>query len=159
MGRRRHDTLSRTDLGRLNIAHMQTAGLLRALTLAYGVVRRVISGAVNLLPRKRWRVEDTAAEVDEVPGQIPRRRAYLVRTSTQVKWLVFDCPCGAGHRVILNLDQTRYPHWHLVLSRGKSITLSPSVDFRDEDQRCHYVVRRGRIQWADRRERSIDGIG
>ena len=119
------------------------------LALAISAVRSRLTQAVDFLPTRRWRIEHTAAEVDEVPPEIPRRRAYLVTTATRKKWLVFDCPCRTGHRLMINLDQTRQPYWHIVLSRSKLITLSPSIDFRDEHRRCHYVVRRGRIMWAD----------
>lgn len=123
----------------------------RRIARAIGAVRKRLSGAVDFLPIRRWRIEHTAAEVDEVPRQIPTRRAYLVMASTRKKWLVFDCPCGMGHRIMLNLDKARQPYWKLVLSRSKAITLRPSVDFRDGSRRCHYVVRRGRIIWTEGR--------
>ena len=49
-----------------------------------------------------WRLEATVSDMDDVPLSICPRRAYLVATPTRRKWLVFDCPCGRGHRIALN---------------------------------------------------------
>ena len=56
----------------------------------------------------------TVAEGDEVPDLIPVRRAFLVGAPSNWKWLVFDCPCGAGHRIVLN------PWTEAVLHTGRS---------------------------------------
>ena len=111
-------------------------------------VRNSLSGALELLPALRWRMERRVSDVDEVPPRIPKRRAYLVATSILRKWLVFDCPCGTGHRIMLNLDRLRFPYWRLSLSATRQITLSPSIDYHDEFRRCHYFLRKGRVIWA-----------
>ena len=88
-------------------------------------------------------------DADEVPACIPRRRAFLVATPATQKWLVFDCPCGAGHRIMLNLDGTRKPFWRLKTSVRRKITLSPSIDYRDKNRRCHYFMKKGRVRWSE----------
>ena len=94
-----------------------------------------------------WRLEATVSNMDEVPLGIRPRRAYLVATATRRKWLVFDCPCRAGHQVVLNLDPARRPVWTVRLSKTKAITLSPSVNYRDAQLACHYVLSNGRVEW------------
>lgn len=95
-----------------------------------------------------WRVEATVSEMDEVPPRIRSRRAILVATPTRRKWLVFDCPCGAGHRILLNLDRTRRPFWTLRLLANRQFTLHPSIDYQDDSRSCHYFLSRGRVEWA-----------
>jgi hypothetical protein len=97
-------------------------------------------------PWKRWRVVCTVESADEVPGALVGKEAILVGTRVNPKWLAFNCPCRTGHRILLNLDQNRYPYWTL-LDLAK-LTVRPSVDYRDNDRRCHYIVANGRIQWA-----------
>lgn len=95
-----------------------------------------------------WRLEATVADMDDVPLSIRPRRAYLVATPTRRKWLVFDCPCGRGHRIALNLDRARRPVWTVRLSKRGSITLQPSVNYRHDRGVCHYVMSNGRIGWV-----------
>ena len=98
---------------------------------------------------RRWRLEAMVSDMDEVPLSIRPRRAYLVGTSSRPKWLVFDCACGGGHRILLNLDPVRRPCWTLRLSKTtKALTLHPSVDYHDDCRTCHYVLSNGRIKWV-----------
>jgi Family of unknown function (DUF6527) len=95
---------------------------------------------------RRWKNSITVASVDDVPDRIPKRHAVLVGSSAFAKWLVFDCPCGRGHRVMLNLDTSHYPHW--LISSKTPMTLVPSVDEVSKFGHCHYIVRDGRIRWV-----------
>ena len=106
------------------------------------VLKRVVS--------RPWRLEATVSDIDDVPLRIRRRRAYLVATATHHKWLVFDCPCGAGHRIVLNLDRVRRPVWTVRLSRRGVLSLRPSVDYRDDRRACHYVLSNGNVEWVRR---------
>ncbi|WP_433862722.1 DUF6527 family protein [Streptomyces sp. L7] len=71
-------------------------------------------------------------------------------SASREKWLVFDCPCGRGHRVMLNLDPENRPLWRI--NTALPLTLYPSVDERSNVGRCHYVVRAGRARWIERTE-------
>lgn len=94
-----------------------------------------------------WRLEAVVPEMNEVPHTIRPRRAYLVGTSSRRKWLVFDCACGSGHRILLNLDASRRPVWTLQMSKRKVLSLRPSVNYHDDRRTCHYVLSNGRIKW------------
>lgn len=97
----------------------------------------------------RWRLDAMVSDMDEVPLNIRPRRAYLVGTPSRPKWLVFDCACGGGHRILLNLDAARHPFWTLRLSKiTKALSLHPSVDYHDDGRTCHYIVSKGRIKWV-----------
>ena len=45
--------------------------------------------------------------VINIPERIPPRIAMVVRKGGRNQWLVFDCPCWTGHRVLLNLDPSK----------------------------------------------------
>jgi len=98
------------------------------------------------LPVYRWRLVGTAQSADEVPDKLPRNGVILVADSGRAKWLVFDCPCRTGHRIMLNADQKRFPFW--TINPAPMLTLSPSIDSREKHRRCHFFIRNGRITWA-----------
>jgi Family of unknown function (DUF6527) len=98
---------------------------------------------------RRWKVKARVDAGDEIPGRIPRRRAVLVGTTSAPRWLALDCPCGRGHRLMINLDDTRHPSWRVV--RHKPLTLRPSIDALHQGVRCHFVVTDGKIKWVPTR--------
>ncbi|WP_409996299.1 DUF6527 family protein [Rhizobium leguminosarum] len=98
------------------------------------------------LPFQRWRIVGESDSADEIPDRLPRNGVALVGDTEWAKWIVFDCPCRKGHRIMLNADPGRKPCW--TLNQTKPVTISPSIDFRDSQRRCHYFIRSGRILWA-----------
>jgi len=100
-------------------------------------------------PWRRWQVVGVVDSADDVPETLSGKRAVLVGTKGRPKWLAFDCPCRSGHRILLNLDRQRFPFWTLL--NPDRLTLTPSVDYRDDRQRCHYIMSKGRIRWAHHR--------
>jgi hypothetical protein len=98
------------------------------------------------LPGRSWRIVLNVHAADEVPEALPRNAMVLVGSLEMPKWLVFDCPCRVGHRVMLNLDDARYPYWRLT--GHKKLTISPSVDWVAGGRSCHYFIRSGRVLWA-----------
>ena len=123
----------------------------RALSAFHQVWRRL---ADSLYP---WRIHGTVIDIDDIPSDIPTRRAVLVSVSKMHKWLVFDCPCLSGHRVLLNLDPVRRPVWTLTMSRTRRITVHPSIEYRQDDRSCHYFLSRGRIIWVMDRQAVEEG--
>ncbi len=99
-----------------------------------------------------WRLVATVEEADEVPAQISRNGIVFVGTRDFPKWLVFDCPCGNGHRIMLNLDVSRLPHWSIA--DGNRLSIWPSFDYRAAGRRCHYILSRGRMIWIPERSTS-----
>jgi hypothetical protein len=98
------------------------------------------------LPFWRWRVIGQVGSADEVPDRLPRNAVALVGDGSRTKWIVFDCPCRKGHRIMLNADVARRPRW--TLKQVQRLTISPSIDYRGSERRCHYNIRSGRIEWA-----------
>jgi len=98
------------------------------------------------LPFQPWRTIGLAESADEVPDRLPRNGVALVGSPDRIKWIIFDCPCRRGHRIMLNADIGRAPHWQLNGDWRLSIT--PSIDYDSSEMRCHYFIRNGRIIWA-----------
>lgn len=98
------------------------------------------------LPFQRWRIIGMVESADEVPDRLPRNGVALVGDPGRTKWIVFDCPCRTGHRIVLNADPSRHPHW--ALNKVVRLTISPSIDYQGGRRRCHYFIRDGRTAWA-----------
>lgn len=97
-------------------------------------------------PWLRWKIGEEVAAADEIPAVIPKRRAVIVRSGRTPTWVAFDCPCGTGHRIMLNLDGGRRPHWSIT--KPSPLTIYPSVDDATSTRRCHFFIRGGRVVWA-----------
>lgn len=108
-----------------------------------------------------WYVGIVVEEADDVPESMAPHEATLVRSLGVSKWLVFSCPCGTGHRIMLNLDRARWPSW--TVASEAPLTVWPSVDLRSGGRQCHYVVHRGRVNWVlgidEPRAAAYDGTG
>ena len=84
----------------------------------------------------------------DVPEYLPYRGAVLVVFGRHKPgWLVFDCPCARGHRIMLNLDPERYPWWQTLAL--DPLTIQPSVDDHSNSSRCHYFIHGGRVVWTN----------
>jgi hypothetical protein len=94
----------------------------------------------------RMQVHGLVRKPSGLPDEIPKDAAILVGSSLKrLEWIVFDCPCGRGHQVMVNLSTSRKPTWRFKGLR--TVSLWPSVDDLSID-RCHYVVRDGQIHWT-----------
>lgn len=98
------------------------------------------------LPWRKYRVVARAAAADLIPDRLPRRGVVVVGAKGRETWAVFDCPCAADHRLLVNLDSRRRPAW--VMTTRPAVSLRPSIDDRAGDRRCHFVLREGAIQWV-----------
>lgn len=107
------------------------------------------------IPSRTWRIVSAAEAADEIPEHLPSHGAVIVGSIKRPKWLAFDCPCGAGHRIMLTLDPAHLPHW-VVWSR-KKLSVSPSIDFRTAGRRCHFYITDGKIKWVENRNGGLYG--
>lgn len=114
---------------------------------------RIIRRLLNYLPwLQRFAVVKRVEAADEIPESLPQFGAVLVGSEAAPRWLAFDCPCRTGHRIMLNLDNSRRPFW--MVSSTKHLTIHPSVDSRRPERRCHYWMRNGKIHWVPSATRS-----
>lgn len=89
------------------------------------------------------------AERHDLPD-VPRANELAVAGSKSFpKWVILDCPCGAGHTILLPLSRSIIPHWTLSTGASGAPSISPSVDRnRDRGVRCHFWLRDGEVHWA-----------
>lgn len=101
----------------------------------------------NLFARKKHlHIVALVAKPSQVPDELPTNAAILTGPSlNSPRWILFDCPCRRGHRVMLNLSGAERPVWRYKGLR--KLSLQPSVDDLTLD-RCHYFVRNGLIEWV-----------
>lgn len=100
----------------------------------------------RLLLARRWRIVTQVEEADLLPARLPRRGAALAGPYGAPKWLALDCPCGTGHRLLVNLDSRRHPAWRLV--SASPLTIRPSLDIAQAGTRCHFTITSGTVRWA-----------
>jgi hypothetical protein len=98
------------------------------------------------IPIFGWRVVAVVESADEIPMRLPRNGAIIVGEKDSPKWIAFDCPCRSGHRILLNTDKSRRPNWSV--SQDNRLSIQPSVDYQGVDRNCHYIIRKGRVDWA-----------
>lgn len=101
--------------------------------------------------RRRWtrpRINRACfyASRAEVPAEVTRHELAVVGTVEHPKWAVLECPCGRGHQLTVNLSRQRRPFWRLSIEKREP-SLGPSID-SGSPYRCHFWLRRGRVEWA-----------
>jgi Family of unknown function (DUF6527) len=105
----------------------------------------------RLIPGRRWRVTTKVQAADQIPARIAALSAVMVGTPADPRWLAFDCPCGTGHQIMLNLDRRRRPYW--TVTGIRRLTIRPSIDSCRPGRRCHYYIHEGRVTWVPERGR------
>lgn len=95
-------------------------------------------------PRARFVRIIEVAERSHLPDRLRPRSLYVL--GAPAKWALFECPCGRGHNIQLNLVHAQRARWLLSVEEGRP-TLFPSVDVRG-DRRCHFWVRAGSTRWV-----------
>jgi Family of unknown function (DUF6527) len=106
------------------------------LRLWYSLLDRIWPAATYRV----WRVE----ERPEVPAA---GRLYVIGQGEHVWEAAMRCPNGCGRTLSMNLLPTEKPCWKLEEHDDCTASLSPSV-WRKTGCGCHFVLKRGRIQWV-----------
>jgi Family of unknown function (DUF6527) len=109
----------------------------------------------RLIPGRRWHIAIRVPTADQIPAGFPARSTVMVGTRADPRWLAFDCPCGTGHQIMLNLDRRRTPCWTVASTRR--LTVGPSIDSRQSGRRCHYFIREGKVTWVPDKGRRDNG--
>ncbi len=113
--------------------------------------RRVQRWVAARLRRKQARLiacNETVGHVLDLPQRLFAGQAILVARADTHDWLAFDCPCGRGHQLLMNLSGSRRPRWRMTALDNGAVTLAPSVDSHSEHGRCHFWLREGKVSWV-----------
>lgn len=99
--------------------------------------------------RKRW----TAPKIDRivklaedqvVPADLDRHTIHLIEIGGEARWAIFECPCGRGHPIAVNLADGPHPHSSLDV---REVTINTQVETNHSERRCRFRVTNGRVTW------------
>ena len=108
------------------------------------VLRRVWWVLIDVLrPRRAYATEI----VKEFPDRLEPKCIYLVGDASVPWFAALLCPCGCGAFIRLSLLNNDRPQWRARRHFTGTVTLEPSI-WRKTGCRSHFLVRRGRIVWA-----------
>jgi hypothetical protein len=92
------------------------------------------------------RVHHYALQAD-LPTSIPRHELAIVGDPNRPKWLALECPCGEGHRLVINLGSNGAARCR-VDDRDGGPDVHPSIDYQGAERRCHFWLSAGRVHWV-----------
>ena len=72
---------------------------------------------------------------------------YIIGAYRQPQYAVFQCPCGCGRIVELNLNKESSPSWALKWHVLGTISFSPSI-WRKDGCRSHFFLKKVRYTGA-----------
>ena len=83
----------------------------------------------------------------EARGWVAEARSRLaVVERGHPRSVLFQCPCGCGDVVVINVDRAAGPAWRLRLSDG-SLSLMPSV-WRTTGCKSHFILWKNQVWWC-----------
>lgn len=91
-------------------------------------------------------------EARAVVASSPQRVVMVERG--HAREVVFQCPCGCGEIVVINVDRAAGPAWRVRI-RGERLTLMPSV-WRTTGCESHFVLWENQVCWCRWRSRSVE---
>lgn len=111
------------------------------------ILRRIARWVAN---RQSYSVA-LATSMSGLPANL-EGKIILVGAVGAFKWAVFQCPCGCGERIDVNLMRSHRPSWHLRLTRDK-VTLYPSIWVPSERCGSHFWIVRNQVRWFSKGSR------
>jgi hypothetical protein len=94
---------------------------------------------------ERYDAVKTAERLSDVPSDTGST-IFLVKKDRRPVWAAFMCPCGAGHRLVLNLSKLRSPYWTVKVRDGRA-TVYPSISLGQGCQ-SHFWIWSNKVYWA-----------
>jgi hypothetical protein len=104
---------------------------------------------------KLLRLLRTVSTRGEAAGYLKSPGDAVLIERGRPRLLLLSCPCGCGEQYPINLDDRAGKAWRLYRSRGKGLTLFPSV-WRDTGCGSHFIIWRDRILLFGRHEEAWD---
>lgn len=95
------------------------------------------------------RTNYTITLIDESPDAVNQGTIYFVGSPNKQQYAIFNCPCGCGRNVELNLNPKSSPCWKVQWHLSGTISLSPSV-WRKGGCHSHFFLKKNNIIWCNR---------
>jgi hypothetical protein len=95
--------------------------------------------------RGRYAEVRFVSSMDEVPDK-PGPTIFIVERGDSRRWVVLACPCNCGRRIDVNLMQSKYPYWEVMLRKGK-VSLRPSLRMPTHQCGSHFWIDENRVRW------------
>jgi hypothetical protein len=95
--------------------------------------------------RKRYKAIRHVASMSTVPNATGDE-IFIVGTPFTLKWAVFDCPCGLGHKLTVNLMKSQWPRWKAAIEEGR-LSLRPSLIVDDHPCESHFWLINNTVRW------------
>ena len=89
----------------------------------------------------------TLKMLEDYPEEITGNTIYIIGAYRQPQYAVFQCPCGCGRIVELNLNKESSPSWALKWHVLGTISFSPSI-WRKDGCRSHFFLKKSSIHWC-----------
>lgn len=109
-------------------------------------------------PRQKFEVFDQVLEVErvfEARSLVQQNRNALVMVVRERPHnVVFQCPCGCGDILVINVNPKAGPSWG-VRQKGNQLTLMPSV-WRDQGCKSHFILWDSQVWWCHSREERVE---
>ena len=88
-----------------------------------------------------FRKSYTLKMLEDYPEEITGNTIYIIGAYRQPQYAVFQCPCGCGRIVELNLNKESSPSWALKWHVLGTISFSPSI-WRKDGCRSHFFSKK-----------------
>lgn len=109
----------------------------------------------------REEIEETSQKymgefVDDLPleNEIEDNKIYIVGENGYEWQGAFNCPCGCGDLIQLNLLEGGENIWRIASRNSKKISITPSIN-RTMGCKSHFTVTNGKVRWWNEVERSL----
>ncbi len=103
-------------------------------------------GVLSFLFPQKYKIEFVQDIIENCRGN----KIYIIKDPHHDPWLIqFQCPCGCGSIIHLNLLKEANPCWHYYIDKINRITIRPSVN-RLIGCQSHFNVVKSKIIWVER---------
>lgn len=85
--------------------------------------------------------------VNEIPDIANSDTIYFIGNVRKQQYVIFNCPCGCGRIVELNLNLNSSPCWRIQWHLSGKVSLSPSV-WRKNGCHSHFILKKNDIIWC-----------
>ena len=99
---------------------------------------------------ERWRRSYRVEWVEDLPDSPRARTVYVIGGREHPFYAAVVCPRQkCGEVIHLEISEQFPKRWKLSEHENRTVSLHPSIHVTGRACRCHYWLRRGRIEWSE----------